>query len=131
MKTGDKVRLISVADIDIEFQNWILIDKPDAEIGDIFVIKEVNEFDDIRLVGFRSWHPKSRFELVTEADKPIVEATEPILMKDATLRDYFAGQAMQSIQNGSSNSVGFISEQAYKIADAMMEERSKCNLKKL
>jgi hypothetical protein len=47
--------------------------------------------------------------------------------KDITLRDYFAGLAMQGFINVAPISVpnSDICDEAYQIADAMLEERSK------
>jgi hypothetical protein len=41
-----------------------------------------------------------------------------------TLRDYFAAKAMQAIANERFNAE-FLAEYAYKIADAMLDEREK------
>ena len=51
---------------------------------------------------------------------------KPIMAKDATLRDYFAGQALLSNGRGISgnvNSHGYYAEKYYSIADAMLEAR--------
>lgn len=48
------------------------------------------------------------------------------LYNGMTLRDYFAAKAMQVFLNKESlNRYGLVSEQAYLIADAMIEERNK------
>lgn len=44
-----------------------------------------------------------------------------------TLRDYFAAMAMQGLLSRGSNDFYDIPEIAYKIADAMLEERSGVN----
>ena len=49
--------------------------------------------------------------------------------KDMTLRDHFAGLAMQSlianIEAGKEDQIALVFNAAYKLADAMLEERSK------
>jgi hypothetical protein len=49
--------------------------------------------------------------------------------KDMTLRDHFAGLAMQSlianIEAGKEDQIALLFNAAYKLADAMLEERSK------
>ena len=49
--------------------------------------------------------------------------------KDMTLRDHFAGLAMQSlianIEAGKEDQIALVFNAAYKLADAMLEERNK------
>ena len=55
-------------------------------------------------------------------EKPIKE--KPIMAKDATLRDYFAGQALLSNgRNNLNNGHVYLAETYYSIADAMLEAR--------
>lgn len=45
---------------------------------------------------------------------------------EITLRDIFAGQALQGLLTGASGQFAdFFTEQAYRIADAMLEQRGK------
>lgn len=49
-----------------------------------------------------------------------------VSIDDMTLRDYFASKAMQSmVQRDGSAYLYTISQEAYKIADAMIEERDR------
>ena len=51
---------------------------------------------------------------------------DEILIDDMTLRDYFAAKAMQSmVQRDGSAYLYTIANEAYKIADAMIEERKR------
>lgn len=66
--------------------------------------------------------------LVIKAHAPVEVNTGPIKARDMTLRDHFAGLAMQAcINKGYQAAVDqeFIAEMAYAAADAMMKERSK------
>jgi len=49
--------------------------------------------------------------------------------RDMTMRDHFAGVAMQSlianIEAGKEDQIALVFNAAYKVADAMLEERSK------
>ena len=49
-----------------------------------------------------------------------------VSLDDMTLRDYFAAKAMQSIVHRDGSAYFYtISQEAYKIADAMIEERER------
>lgn len=59
---------------------------------------------------------------VVKQTTPLIEEQE--YSKDITLRDYFAAKAMQALVSKHGNGEGRICMEAYKIADAMIDERN-------